>query len=242
VLSSSLNAVEEEAAPYVYSVQEVEHILRELAPQLTSKRLDDTLSLVKAEAHGTTFRINYHVHEPSPLNLEENHARQMENALNDEGSLRLIKAGAVFEFFYSRPNGEEFGLITIDHKALESYAAEGALSPLNRISSHFIEDRAKDMVAQQTLPYRLNNNTLITNMEANGTTLRTTYQVANPDVAGFRAQDTLRDLAQMNCSPALTPYIRAGAVLEFVYTRVTGETLFLAIVDRVACEAMADAG
>jgi hypothetical protein len=100
-----------------------------------------------------------------------------------------------------------------------------------------IEKTLQIMVSGMTTPRRVDQYTLITKVEAQGSTLRLTYQ-SEADTPFYRNRVRYTRL-KIHCATdePSRALINAGATLEDHFIRTDGEELLLVTVDRASCEA-----
>lgn len=120
-------------------------------------------------------------------------------------------------------------------------------SPLFRISdsqtltnliseAQTLEERfaTEAMMSQREMPVRADEMTVMTSVEAEGTTLRITYQVER-EVEGFRP-DFKQTLADMQCAPDMFGNeIAKGGTVEILYLAPSGRTIELYEITQVDC-------
>lgn len=106
-------AIQRAGIDMMLRVRGIEETLRQIASEVLWERVDDTTTLLRVVADGTTLRYVYEVStNPDALPMSMRIGLVQRNC--NYGALRpLIEAGATIEHSYHRTDGVEIGVVTV---------------------------------------------------------------------------------------------------------------------------------
>jgi hypothetical protein len=213
------------------TTQEIQEELQKIADLSTGHQVSSHIFLTAGgTVAGKTLRSTFHVDAGIPLSLQSMRTFHAKGTCAIEQLHPLFQAGAVMEFLYARPDGEELGLITVDQTVCET---EGQ-HPMTQLEK---------LILQTTFrfsPARLNDNITSTMRDAAGTVLKATYQV-DPDVLFSLERLHVDPLAEICDDIVMLMALKAGATIEFIYTRPDGEELGRTLLAEGGCDELVDA-
>jgi hypothetical protein len=209
--------------------------LQNWAANRKRERVNEHYTIIGARARGTTLRTSYHFDGPFLFDLEEVFTGQVEQTLKEAGVRRFIEAGAVLEYFYSRPNGEVLGLVTIDQKMLEAYV-EGRPLPGGRgLRSQDLKYHLQDLADRFPLGPSSDDEAIVS-AKVDGNVLLVSNHLRE-GVPINLASKQMAWAAALCKSDDYLELFKGGAAYEIVYARPDGDALGSFLVDLLTCEA-----
>lgn len=119
--------------------QGLEAVLKQMAPEVPSQKVDETTTLLRVEASATTLRYVYQV-DTDAQNLPASVRRGLtKHNCTYEALASVIQAGATIVHFYGRPDGTELGMVTITQTICDNPEPEALAKPTEADITNMIE-------------------------------------------------------------------------------------------------------
>jgi hypothetical protein len=218
----------------------IEDQLQMLAERLPVGETANGLTTTSITSRGKSLRFTYQVLDAGPFSATMTRAKLAFRWCSTDVLLNLFKEGAVFENSFSRPSGEQLGVVIVDLRMCEAVAASQAMEAGRTLTPRQLESFLHNL-ALNTQPVQLAASLARVRASASGNTLRSFFHVS--EGAGFSLEDRRLVLTEETCTNnTFVTAMKNGGVMEYVFTRPNGNPLGVVRLDHQACKTYPAAG